>query len=325
MKSRQWIPAVTMTLFVFIVSPAMIACTGHPVPLSAQAGSTILIPLRGVTDGTIIGYGGSLVTDYQRGELVFRLDGPTGPELITRGTSVVAAAQTTRGARQGTIAGSLQVVAMVDIPADAPEGTHTLHVSRRRIEAGSPVEYSFPAYPAEIQILPNEVTAGSETVIGMETPLEAYVFGWTDESHVLPEVTPDPQLRFAISPAVFALEMTVTYPASVANVIDVVEPALARANNLASVWFSEPVPGTVHIKAVAQTLQFNRVALVFALDDGAAAILDPNAVTVTIDKAFNQSGAPVTATVTSKTSGAPAESRSESAHSRSRSRLPRAT
>jgi hypothetical protein len=302
MASRQSIPTVAMALAVLTILPAMIACTGHPVPLSAQAGSTIVIPLRGVNDTTLIGYGGSLVTDHQRGELVFRLDGPTGLELITRGTSAVTAAQTTHGARAGTFGGSVQAIALVDIPANAPVGTHTLHVTRRTIEGGNPVEYSFPAYPGEIQILPNEVTAGSETVIGTPTPFEANVLGnWIDESELLPDVTPDPQLRLALNPAVSALEMTVTYPAAGADVIDVVEPVLLRANNLASVWFDEPVAGTVHIKAVAQTGQFARVALVFSLDDGAAAVLDPASVSVTITKAFNQSGSPITPTVTSKT------------------------
>lgn len=303
--ARWIVPAVRLAVLSLTIA-GVAACTGRPVGLSAQAGSSVLIPLRGIADLTLIGFGGADAPDYQRGQLVFRLDGPTGLELVTRATSAVAAASTTKAARTGTGGGPWQIVSLVDVPAGAPLGTHTLHIVRRRIENGTPVEYAFPAYPAEIQILPSQVAAGAETVTGAPTPFEADVLGtWLDQSASMPDVTPDPQLRFQLNgptpqTQIWAAELTVTYPPAIADVLDVVEPPASRTQNLATVWFQETTAGTLRIKVVGQKAQFKSLALVFALDDGSAAILDPNTVSVTVDKAFNESGSPVSATIASK-------------------------
>lgn len=289
---------------------ALAACQGRPVPLAAQAGSTVVIPLQGLTSTTVVGYGGETLEDFQRGTLVFRLDGPSGMELLTRGTSAVAAAPTTAAARGELLATPLEVVALVDIPAGAPEGPHTLYVTRRRIENGAPVEYAFPGYSGTLTILPEHVVAGGQTETGARTPFEAYSCGplgcgFGDVSTSLPGVIPEPELRVRLNLAVSAVELTLSYPSDVIEVRDVLEPPVGlRVNELASVWHVEldpENPGTLSVKAVAGALPFTTLSLVFGLLDGGAAILDPNDIGVSVQKAFNASGSPLTVSVASKT------------------------
>lgn len=290
-----------------LILGALAACSGKPIPLSAQAGSTVAIPLLSGSYPTEIGYGGTEVTDYQRGALVFRLDGPTGMELVTRGTSLVFASPASAAGR-GIVSGPSQIVSIGDLPADAPVGTHSLYVTRRRIEAGQPVEYAFPGYAGPIQILPNQITVplsggGSESITGAPTPFQAYLGSWLDVRANVPWVVPDPELRLQLSTAVFALEMTVVYPASVITVQDVLEPPVIATDHLATVWSSESnpsQPGTLHVKAVAGAQGFSTVSLVFTLKDGASQILDPDATTVTVTKAYDQNGDALSPSISSK-------------------------
>jgi hypothetical protein len=290
------------------VVASVLGCSGQPVPLSAQAGSTISIPVMTGLTTSVIGYGGTQVTDYQRGALVFRLDGPTGMELVTRGTSLVYASPTSLAGR-GAISGPSQVMSVIDLPANAPVGTHSLYVTRRRIESGVPVEYTFPGYPGQVQILPNQLTVplgggGNQIITGTPTPFQAFLGGWVDVSTNVPFVIPDPELRVALSTGVWAVEMTIVYPASVISVTDVLEPPGISVDHLARVWRVEANPGnpgTLNVKAVAGAQGFSRLSLVFVLQNGASQILDPNATTVTITKAYDQNGNAVTASVSSKT------------------------
>lgn len=68
-----------VTLVVVLVGfAATIGCQGRIAPPSAQAGSTVVIPLDGGPFGDEFGYDGEISEDYQRGTLVYQLDGPGG-------------------------------------------------------------------------------------------------------------------------------------------------------------------------------------------------------------------------------------------------------
>jgi len=124
-----------------------------------------MVPLAAELPSDQIGYGGAHYIDYQRGQLVYRLDGPTGMELTTLGTSAVIAAPNAEAATT-LFWFERQIFSLVDLPANAPVGTHTLHVTRRRIEGGVPVETAGPSYPGEITILPNQLTVPLPGVSG---------------------------------------------------------------------------------------------------------------------------------------------------------------
>lgn len=271
-----------------------------------------MIPLGPELPSEQIGYGGAHYTDYQRGQLVYRLDGPTGPELVTRGTSAVIAAPNAEAA-ETPFWFERQIFSLVDIPTTAPTGTHTLHVTRRRIEGVVPVESPGPSYAGQLTILPSSLTiplpgGGTQVVTGAPTPLEFYGCGqfgcsWTDVSAAVPQGVPRPELRLTLSAAVSAVELTVTYPASVIDVVDVLEPPYMMSNHLAAVWRSDTVngsQGTLRLGAVSGTAQIQRLSVIFVLDNGAAAILDPNAVGITVDRAWNASGQPISVSVASR-------------------------
>jgi hypothetical protein len=289
----------------FVVS---IGCQGRIAPLAAQQGSTVLIPLNDEGSAAPVGYGGTLAEDYQRGTLVYRLDGPAGPELVTRATGQALPPPSAPLARQ-SFAPKRQVVSLVDIPANAPLGTHTLHVVRERLEGGVPVEYPGPDYEGEITILPEtlvvDAPGGPEVVTGAPTPFEKFacLFGncaWSDATAHVRDAIPLPELRIAVSGDVAALELEIVYPTAVIAVQDLYEPPGQRVSHLARVWYAESPPGVLRVGAVAGAAPFSTLALAFSLVDGPAAILDPADVTVSVVGAWSESGAPVSASVVSK-------------------------
>jgi hypothetical protein len=292
-----------------IVGLVAAACQGKIVPLSAQAGSTVFVPLQGTLDPNAVGYGGTEVVDYQRGELIYQLDGPGGFELTTRATG---SALPWPGAPLATGylgANPAQVLSLVDIPANAPLGTHDLHLVRRRIENGVPVDYPGPDYNGQITILPNEIVVplpggGNETVTGMPTPFQAWVCtgncSFVDIGPDFQIVVPDPELRIQLSQDVWAVELEITYPESVISIASAFETPWVRSAQLARTWIQPGAPGTVFVSAVAGSDKFRRISVAFTLVDGASAILDPNSVGVVILKASDQNGQAVSPTVFSK-------------------------
>ena len=294
-----------------LLGVASLACQGRVLPLSAQAGSTILVPVGGDLQfvGDVVGYGGTIQEDYQRGTLIYRLDGPSGMELVTRATSAVIAYPGADLTRFPTLP-QRQIVSIVAIPANAPNGTHALHVTRRRLENGVPVEYPTSGYPGEIRILPDQLTVplaggGTETISGAETPFEYIVCDPTcrgvDITATVAQAIPRPEVRITFNQGVQAIELTVTYPPGVIDVVDVFEPPSSRSNGLAMVWRSDnPTTGVLKVGAVRGTAAFTSLSIAFALDNGAAQILDPAAVSVAIDKAFDLNGNLVSRSVTSK-------------------------
>lgn len=307
MRRRERVQSQRAPKLLFCVASLAlgIACQGQPAPLTAQVGSTIVVPLSGGFTSTVFGYGGTEVIDYQRGEMRFRLDGPTGSILTTRGTSRVSAGHSSPlGRGFGFAPSSIQVVSVVEIPADDDlVGPHLLHVSRVRIENSAEVEYTYPAGtfgPMSLSILPSEVTfplpgGGSATVTGAATPFVGWIAGiaYTDITSAIPAVVPDPEIEVQFDTPLSALEITVNYPDDVIDVVGVLEPPQTYVGNLAKVWYEESTPGTLVIKSVAGGRQFAVLSIVFTLDDGATEILDPDDVAIAVDKAFDDDGSPV--------------------------------
>jgi hypothetical protein len=276
----------------------MFGCQGPVLPLSAQAGSTVLIPLTG--DGDNLGYGGTAGEDYQRGTLVYQLDGPGGFELMTRASSAVApVANATVGLG---FAAKRQIVSLVDIPANAPLGRHTLHVKRRRLESGLPVDYTGPEYNGEITILPNEVefeVGGTPvTSVGAPTPFERWNCDdppceWSTVN--VGGAIPMPEIRLVyedLVEVVAAVELEVEYPADVIDVIDVYAMPNLSVNHPGVVWFDDDAEnGVLRIGAsmtsIYPLIQFG---ISFSLEDGATEILDTDDVDVTVENAWDSNG-----------------------------------
>jgi hypothetical protein len=282
-----------------------LACQGKIVPLSAQAGSTIVIPISGDATGNI-GFGGTVQEDYQRGTLVYQLDGPGGFELTTRASGAFSPVP-----NSAIVTGfnpKRQIVSLVDIPANAPVGTHTLHVKRRRIESGTPVDYTGPVYHGEITILPNEleIDVGGTPVIveGESTPFQRWncptpsTCAWANVSPV--GAIPTPELRLTNGDfSVGAVELEIEYPADVITVTDVYEVSTFQANHLAVVWFEDDaVNGVLRLGAAATTpdIPILSLGISYTLDDGAEAILDLEDVDVTVENVWDLEGAPISAT-----------------------------
>lgn len=290
-----------------LLALGLTACRTFPIPLSAQAGSTIAIP---VANGGQAGlaYGGKDFTDYQRGELVYQLDGAGGFELETRYTIAAAAHKASLLAAVPQLSTlslpwtpPVQVISVVDIPDDAPEGTHTFHIVRR--QAGQP-DVDMPDYTGTIQILPHSipVNGGAETAVGTPTPNR--ITNCTSSCgfvNLYKRVIPRPQVRISMDNAVAAFEMVVTYPSSIIDVVDAVreENTDAAPNRDPMIWIDDDDAGTVTIKGVTHPdgsgwgVVSGYLDLVFELVDGATQILDltQNPVQVSSLTAYDANGA----------------------------------
>jgi|GEM_PF-6520770 len=285
-----------------LAAAAALGCQGEVLPLSAQAGSTVLIPLSGDPAAGMVGYGGTAHEDYQRGRLVYQLGGPGGFELVTRATA--AALPVPNAQLSKTVAPQRQIVSLVDIPADAPVGTHTLHVVRRRSEGGVSVDYAGPPYFGELTILPHEleVDGFASSFLGAPTPFSRWLFGaFRDASDQAYVAIPLPELRIRLSADVAAAELRIEYPADVIDVFDVFEPPVFVSSDLATVWYEDDsANGVVDVGAVASTAPFRVLSLAFSLDDGSAQILDPADVRVFVEGAWSAAGTPLAVSVTSQ-------------------------
>lgn len=288
-----------------LILPFLAACHGRPLPLSAQAGSTIAIPLANSrTEG--LAFGGDDYTDHQRGRLVYQLDGPGGFELDTRGSTVLYGPPEANIALQGE-SGIAQFVSLVDIPSNAPLGTHTLYVVRRWIDpaTGQVNEEPGPGYEGEITILPPVVDANGEPVTGAPTLFESYVcvFNcvWDDVTPQVANVVPRPTVQVDFDPAPHAIELSVTYPAGVVDVADAFETVTTRLNHRAEVWRLEDGPGVVSVSAVADSAAIPGVSVVFTLDDGSVAVLRPGDVDFSVESAWDAEGTPISVSLSSPT------------------------
>lgn len=164
---------------------AVIACQGQNLAQTAQQGSTIAITLGGTFSTLafdpsvlVVGYGGTAFTDHQRGKMVYQLDQFDGFELTTRATTTFLSHPASSRARTGwglkPFTSGHQHVSIVDIPSDAPLGTHSLYVVRR--VSGS-ADIQVDMHPAEIRILPASIDVGGEVVVGESTEFKAWGYG----------------------------------------------------------------------------------------------------------------------------------------------------
>ena len=180
---------------------AGVACHGRPFPLSAQAGSTIVIPMTDTENSALgpFGLGGSDYDDPQRGSLVVHLGSATGFALETRLAFIAAPpVESQVGPWGGGFGRSLLLV--VDIPTDAPLGVHDLYIVNERTVDGVAEAVDVTPAPLTIAILPNTVNAGGENVVGEPTPgifyLGATPFNFEDPlgpgtgNFLLPAVAP---------------------------------------------------------------------------------------------------------------------------------------
>jgi hypothetical protein len=286
------------------------ACQGRVVPLSAQRGSTVLIPLNGAfaDPATAIGYGGATYADHQRGEMVFKIDSPTGVELVTRATTAVLPHPASRHARNGAGASpglsGFQHVSLVDIPTGAPLGRHDLYLVRRDASG----EQNLGLLRASIEILPESVLAGTETITGAPTPFRGWpcLFCGSGAQNVaaeIPLLVPDPQIEIRLDASVWAVELAIDYPADVIDVVDVIHVPYRGtgvpmvSGDAAVAWVEDPGVqtgiATARVSAASAEAAFEHLAVVFTLDDGASQILDLNDVAVTVTAAYDDQGSAV--------------------------------
>lgn len=293
-----------------LVLPGLMACQGQLAPLSAQRGSTIVIPLEGVQlltsqERERVGYGGREVSDPQRGELRYRLDGPGGFELVTLGSS-----------RVQSHAGNAQLVSLVEIPPDAPLGSHEIYVAHRRFDpaTGDVVEQPGPDYNGALQILPEAITVdlpggGTELIEGQPTPLEFYSPGeekWVALGGIVQNAAPDVEVRvklqsLATDPIpIHAARVLVTVEESVAELTDA-RDATPFTHHPATVWMSdEGASGGLRshlVSAVSGGRDIRQIALPFQLVDSGAALLDPADVVVSVEKAWDEEGTEISVAV----------------------------
>jgi hypothetical protein len=276
---------------------AALGCQGAPIPLSAQKGSTLLIPLGGIdeADAGRIGFGSQAYQDRQRGALVFKLGGPDGPELVTRATTALSGPlASTHGIGAPFGYRTDLVVSLVDIPDTEviPEGVHTLHVTRRL----GGVDLPGPEYAGEIAILPATVGA----VTGVPTPFEALGGPAGDLTPMIRHIVPDPQALFAFDGSPLrAFEGELTFPDALVAIRDVTEMVSTGAlgsvagvseSHRAHVWWRVLAPGRVAVGMLSPDRALRGISVVFTHKAGATAPVAPTAFTLASTRAYDADG-----------------------------------
>ena len=249
-----------------------LACASLPVPLVAEIGSSVVIPVD-AERGIPIGYGGSAYPDVQRGELEFWLGTPGGstPKLTTRVSTVVLPAASSEQARGAINGGSIrQIVSLVDIPADPGlVGHHDIHV-RLAPAYGSP--------SGTLRTIPIDIVDASG-IDGTPTPLEgcqAWVGGLCADIAFfggIETAVPDPEIIVRLEAPVFALDVTVTFvhffPNTAIEVVDVIETVTDHLSHRAVTFWeitsADSMQTVVRVEAIAAGPDhpFDEISLVF--------------------------------------------------------------
>jgi hypothetical protein len=307
-REERAMRSISMLLVWAALAAVTTACQGPSIPTSVQKGATFLLPLGSVVDADagLIGYGSSVYTDRQRGALVVRLDGASGPELVTRAvTALTGPMASPHGFATPFGTRTELVVAMLDVPnrPEISEGVHSLHLTRRR----GGVEEPGPSWPGTIAILPASLVAGGDTVVGTPTPFALLDFGGLDATSMIAGAVPEPQVVFPVEAAARAVELELTYPASQIDVRDVTEAlvyddALALPDFAASgvsqshralSWWRVSTPGVVTVGMLHPDRALRGVSFVFRLKAAATVPLAATAVQVRNVRAWDDAGANV--------------------------------
>jgi hypothetical protein len=286
------------------------ACHGPALPLSAQQGSTVLVPIGGNWAGidTVIGYGGAgwngqTIVDHQRGEMLLRVDSATGTALVTRATTTLIGHPASRHARDGDTlsqTSGFQHAVIADIPLSVSVGTHDLYLSR---QPPSGPEIPISKLNARLEVLPNSVATSQGTIVGAPTPFEGWpCYSCSNHASVVEDLrylVPDPQLEIVLDTEVWAVELEILYPASVIDVVDVVQVPRHTPGNpqhttqaAAVTWFEDDTVGRATASAASKyDATFKHLSVVFTLDDGPSQALSESAVTVNVLAAYDGQGA----------------------------------
>lgn len=303
-------------LALVLVAAGLTACMTQPIPLSAQIGSTIAIPL-GEVDGKA-GYGGADYTDHQRGELVFQLVG-TDPlvELTTRFSIATTAhpasimaglAQLSQPSPPPAV--PEQLISLVDVtPSNQTTlepGTYSLSVIRRR--PGKP-DKAGPNYTGgQIRILPASIDiGGGEFIDGAPTELKKVnnCSGFCNFRSEIYRAIPRPSLTLTLESNVAAFDLDLSYPANVIDIVDVIDGDndFKAANQGTLLWFDDNGAGSIQIRGVshpdAGVSSALQIDLVFELDDGASQTLNLSQDPIVVEalNAYDLNGQPISASV----------------------------
>jgi len=251
-----------------VAAAAALACQGSPIPLSAQKGSTVMLPIGGhiAEDSGQIGFGSNVYEDPQRGDLIIKLDDASGPELVTRAVTALASSLASPQGIGAALTGNADlIVVMADIPnvPEVTEGPHGLYIVRRL----GGVDYPGPNYTGEIQILPASVSTTAGIVNGTSTPLAILELGGYPADQYMPYLVPDPQLIFATTVEAYAAEFEVTYPSSQVDILDVTEAITGgvSTSHRATTWWQTVSPGLLAVGMVSPDRQIRGVSVVFKL------------------------------------------------------------
>jgi hypothetical protein len=285
------------------------ACTFRPVPLVAQAGTTILVPVAGeALQGRWIGYESDAsraagIHDDQRGGIVISLvDDPIAPaqehllvtRLVTRAVPDPATFAALGNGRD--LHGLAQVVAVVDIPETTPAGDYVLVVRRLRRVAATGAEeeelqsivQSFPA----LRVLPAEPDPTTGAPRARFTPAEALFAGrpFADAADQLYKLFPFPKAVLDLgTPGVAAATVELGFPPAKLSVLSVFEEGHAGQGSV--VRWSEPAPGELRIDLVDPDASVPALGIAFEPLDpfasGRATVADFQ---VTRVRAYDRSG-----------------------------------
>lgn len=283
-----------------VAAAAALACQGSPIALSAQKGSTVILPIGGIweEDEGQIGFGSDIYEDPQRGDLIIKLDDENGPELVTRAVTALAAPLASQQGIEAPLTGKTdQIIVIADIPNtnEITVGPHGFFIVRRL----GGVDYPGPSYAGEIQILPESITTSAGIVDGTSTPFAA--IGGNDLGSTLKNVVPDPQLIFRTTNAAFAAEFEVTYPSTEVDILDVTEAILAESpvgvstSHRAMTWWREVTPGRLAVGIVSPERRIRGVSVVFKLKATATQPIAASAAQIENARSYNANGNLITA------------------------------
>jgi len=283
-----------------VAAAAALACQGAPVPLSVQKGASFLVPLGGIAelDAGRIGFGSAIHEDRQRGELVFTLDAPNGPALVTRATTALAGPLASPAGFASPFGSRTDlIVSIVDVP-DMPEiteGNHALYAVRRR----DGVDQSSPLALGRIDVLPASVPSAGGAIVGRSTPFEIAELPGTDASSYVAKTVPAPQVVFAATAAARAVELEITYPSAEIDVRDVTEAQVQQGtgavhgvslSHRALAWWSVRSPGVLAVGMLHPERGLRGISVVFDLKAGAAGPIAPGALQIRNARAYGADG-----------------------------------